>query len=171
MLWGNSTADESKPKWLQEISKYKPSDVYATERGWVWLQPNGTEELLVAISGLSLALSTANIDKITFGTGNFVQGGTQAVYVYFNELVAVTGSPTLVVTGTGVTTSITATFASVSKNKVRFNFTIPAETTTLSIGAQSITLAGGSILDAESVAVALPISAGVATTAGTKAVA
>lgn len=45
-LWGRTSADADKPKWLTDAQK---ADTELTEAGWVFTQPNGTKELLVAL--------------------------------------------------------------------------------------------------------------------------
>lgn len=172
MLWGKSTSNESKPKWLK--GQYPKENVFATLKGWVYKWPSGFEELLVSVPGLATLLAESTIDALKWNTGAFERSGTQSVFVSYNEAVTVTGSPTLVVTGTGGTTSITATYAAVTgeKNKIKFTFTIPNEATTLSVGAQSIALNGGSIVDAVGGATSsVVITAGMGTALGTKVVA
>ena len=60
-LWGTSTADESKPKWLTADQK---ENVYATDRGWVQLNGKGLEEVICAIGGLSTSVGAATINEI-----------------------------------------------------------------------------------------------------------
>ena len=73
-LWGNSDADESKPKNLTTAEK---KEVYATESGWtreagsVWSGNGNTDadpELLVAVSGLAVSLGAADLTNIEFIT-------------------------------------------------------------------------------------------------------
>ena len=45
-LWGRTSADADKPKWLTAAQK---ANTELTEAGWVFTQPNGTKELLVAL--------------------------------------------------------------------------------------------------------------------------
>ena len=45
-LWGKTSADADKPKWLTSAQK---ANTELTEAGWVFTQPNGTKELLVAL--------------------------------------------------------------------------------------------------------------------------
>lgn len=146
-LWGVNTTNENKPNWLTDAQK---ENCFATPAGWVLRHNNGIEELLVAVAGLSLAgkLAAATITDIRWGTGTYTAGTTKSVRVQFNEKVTVTGSPTLVVTGS-VTGAVTATYASTNTagDTLVFNFTVPAAGQTLSVGAQSIALAGGTITE------------------------
>jgi hypothetical protein len=176
-LWGTgANGHEGKPSWLNADEKER---CYATPQGWVLKHPGGAEELLVAVKGLSLAskMGTATIDKVSFQSGTFTRSQARTVKVFFNEPVVVTGNPTLLVTSSAGGT-VTATYASINAEgtTLTFNLTTPAVATTLSVGAQSIVLAGGTINEKATplqgtVAAALAISAGVATAAGTKVIA
>lgn len=68
-LWGKSTTNESKPKYLSksELGSYRQDDVYASSRGWEYLNPKlnvlGTGTLSVSngsasVTGQSSAFST-----------------------------------------------------------------------------------------------------------------
>lgn len=145
-LWGTSTADESKPKYLSEEEK---ANTYATNRGWVYKRPDGTEELLVTARGLETSLGAASISSVYFANtaAQYVQGNANSfVTVSYNEKVTVTGTaPTLVVQGS--TSNAVATYASGSgTSKLQFKFTTPAATQTLSIPAQTITLASANVI-------------------------
>ena len=165
-LWGKTTTDESKPKWLDNVNKTGlAEDCFATEAGWVLRHYKGTDkntavaagdywdEVLVAIGGLAggtsatAGLGAANITGVFFEQESLAQGATGTVVVVYNELVDVAvDNPTLVVTGT-VTGSVTATYArGTGLNRLEFDFTVPSATETLSIGAGSITLAGSSTI-------------------------
>lgn len=170
-LWGTSAATglEHKPVWLTDTQK---ESTYATKDGWVYKRKDGTEEVLVAIRGLNTRLAAATITSVAFGTGTYTAGTTKTVKVQFNEKVTVTGTPTLVVTGS-VAGSITASYASTNTagDTLTFSFTVPAADNTLSVGAQSVSLAGGTIVETgitPTVNAALTISSTVATAAGTK---
>jgi hypothetical protein len=94
--------------------------------------------------------------------------------VTYNEKVTVTGSPTLVVTAS-VTGPVTATYSSTGGqgNSLVFTFTTPAAANVLSIGAQSILLAGGTVTETSvspTVNADLAIAADIALVAGTKTV-
>ena len=151
-LWGNSTADESKPKYLHAGNihhHYDPNKCYATMRGWEIVDENDIPELLVAIPGLSDSLVGANISAVEWGDGNYYSANTQTVVVVYNEQVVVTGHPTLVVTGS-ISGAITATHSSNYRNKMTFTFTIPSGIAqSFTVADQSIDLNGGTINDAD----------------------
>ena len=184
-LWGTTvTADESKPKWLTAAQK---KEAFATDRGWVVLNGKGNEEVLCAIGGLSGGTSsTAGLGAATITATDFVTtsfdvsaGGNIDVRVIYNEKVTVTGSPTLVITndqaGGGSAATKTATYQSGSgTNRLTFRCTIGAGGSTvsaddvLSIGAQTIALAGGTMKDTGTTVNSLrAISAAAGTAAGT----
>jgi hypothetical protein len=145
-LWGvKSGQSEMKPNWLTDAEK---ENTFATNAGWVLRQPTGIEETLVAVSNLKTKLGAATITEVRFGSGVFTAGTTRTVRVSYNEKVTVTGNPTLVVTGS-VEGPITATYSSTSGqgNVLVFSFTVPDAPNTLSIGTQTIALAGGTIVE------------------------
>ena len=171
-LWGNTDADEAKPKWLTAAQK---EDVYATDRGWVQLNGKGLEEVICAIGELSTGLAGADINTSAFVGAAFdvSAGGNIDVRLTFNEKVTVTGSPTIAITnsqaGGGSAASLTATYQSgSSSNKLVFRHTIGAGGSTvsaddvLSIASQNIALAGGTIKDTGTT-----VNSGVAVPAGT----
>ena len=188
-LWGNSDADESKPKNLTTAEK---KEVYATASGWVReagsaLSGNNntsaTPELLVAISALSTNLGAADVTEVEWITTAAVkdEGFTLSVRVRYNEAVAVTGSPTLAVTngnqgsgsGRGPHTLVYA--SGTGTNELVFSLAIAAANAAtnaddvLVIGAQNILKPGGAtIKDATGTAsdAAVAISAGQGTAAG-----
>ena len=185
-LWGSSSSDESKPKNLTTADK---AEVYANESGWVVragskLTGNGntsaTPEVLVTLGGLSTALAAASISSTQFDISEFdvSAGGTLSATVNYNEQVTVVGSPTIVVTnsqaGGGSAATLTLTKSAATANAITFTLVVGAAGSTisaddvLSIGAQNVTLAGGTIKDtvANSNA-AVAISAGAGSIAGT----
>ena len=156
-LWGNTDADEAKPKNFTAAQK---QDVFATDRGWVKLNGKGLEEVVVAIGGLSTSLAGADINESSFVTTSFGEaaGGNIDVKITFNEKVTVTGSPTITVTndqaGSGTDATFTATYQSGSStNNLVFRKTYAAgnggvaEDDVLSVASQNIALAGGTIKD------------------------
>ena len=170
-LWGKTTSDESKPKYLDNVNKNGlAEDCFATEEGWVLRHYKGSDkntarywdEVLVSIGGLAGAGSTteglgaATITGVFFEQESLAQGATGTVVVVFNELVTVANSPTVVVTGSS-TGAVTATYArGTGLNRLEFDFTVPSATETLSIAAQTIGTAGsatikdsGQIVDAD----------------------
>ena len=188
-LWGNSDADESKPKNLTTAEK---KEVYATASGWVReagsaLSGNNntsaTPELLVAISALSTNLGAADVTEVEWITtaADKSAGFTLSVRVRYNEAVAVTGSPTLAVTngnqgsgsGRGPHTLVYA--SGTGTNELVFSLAIAAANAAtnaddvLTIGAQNILKPGGAtIKDATGTASdsAVAISGGQGTAAG-----
>ena len=177
-LWGITDADEAKPKWLTSAEK---ADVYATDRGWVKLNGKGLEEVICSIGGLSTAVGGADINTAAFVSTAFdvSAGGNIDVRVIYNEKVTVTGSPTMVITnsqaGGGSAATKTATYQSGSgTNRLTFRCTIGAGGSTvsaddvLSIAAQNVALAGGSLKDTGTTLNSLvAISAAAGTAAGT----
>ena len=183
-LWGNSDADESKPKNLTTAEK---KEVYATASGWVReagsaLSGNNntsaTPELLVAISALSTNLGAADVTEVEWITtaADKSEGFTLSVRVRYNEAVAVTGSPTISISnnnsGKGPHTLVYA--SGTGSNELVFSLVIGANNgatnadDVLTIGAQNIELAGGTIKDATGTAsnASVAISAGQGTAAG-----
>ena len=188
-LWGNSDADESKPKNLTTAEK---KEVYATASGWVReagsaLSGNNntsaTPELLVAISALSTNLGAADVTEVEWITtaADKSEGFTLSVRVRYNEAVAVTGSPTLAVTngnqgsgsGRGPHTLVYA--SGTGTNELVFSLAIAANNAAtnaddvLVIGAQNILKPGGATMkDATGTAsdAAVAISADQGTAAG-----
>ncbi len=188
-LWGNSDADESKPKNLTTAEK---KEVYATASGWVReagsaLSGNNNTsadpELLVAVSALSTNIGAADVTDVEWITtaADKSEGFTLSVRVRYNEAVAVTGSPTLAVTngnqgsgsGRGPHTLVYA--SGTGTNELVFSLAIAANNNAtnandvLTIGAQNIAKPGGAtIKDATGTASdsAVAISAGQGTAAG-----
>ena len=188
-LWGNSDADESKPKNLTTAEK---KEVYATASGWVReagsaLSGNNNTsadpELLVAVSALSTNLGAADVTEVEWITtaADKSEGFTLSVRVRYNEAVAVTGSPTLAVTngnqgsgsGRGPHTLVYA--SGTGTNELVFSLAIAANNNAtnandvLTIGAQNIAKPGGATMkDATGTAsdAAVAISAGQGTAAG-----
>ena len=105
-------------------------------------------ETLVAVgsqTNLLTTLAEATIDAVYFTASSYDQGDSASVTVVYNENVNVTNGATLVVTGS-TTGNVTATAAAQSAvNQAVFTFTVPSQTETLSIGAQTIS---GTIVDA-----------------------
>ena len=193
-LWGNTDADESKPKWLTTAQK---KEVYANAEGWV-VEAGSTmtgndntsadPEILVAIGGLATNIGAADVTEVEWITtaADKSAGFTLSVRVRYNEPVTVTGSPTLAVTngnqgsgsGRGPHTLVYASGS--GSNELVFSLAIAAanaatnEDDVLSIGAQNILKPGGAtIKDTAGTASdsAVAISAGQGTAAGTITVA
>ena len=156
-LWGNTDADEAKPKWLTTDEK---DTTFATERGWVKLDGKGNEEVLCAIGELSTSVAGADITRVAFVSTAFDKsdGGNIDVRVTFNEKVTVTGNPTLVITndqtGGGSAATLSAAYTSGSgTNRLIFRKTLGANAgdtaagNNLTVGLQTIALAGGTMKD------------------------
>ena len=150
-LWGKSTSDESRPKWLrpEDQPANNLNTAFADARGWVIKHANGFEEVIATISNLGGAGSTdllgnATIAGVYFAAKTYARNATGTVTVNYNELVTVTSGATLAVTGS-VTGAITATAAGqTGVQQVAFTFTVPNVAETLSIAAQTIS---GTIVD------------------------
>ena len=166
-LWGATDADESKPKWLTTAQK---KEVFANTTGWV-VEGGSTmtgndntaaaPEILCAIGGLTTKIGAADITGVEWitSTADKSEGFTLSVRVRWNEAVTVTGNPTLAVTngnqGTGSGRGPhTLVYASGSgSNELVFSLAIAAANAAtnandvLSVGAQTIALAGGTIKD------------------------
>jgi hypothetical protein len=165
-LWGNSDADESKPKNLTTAEK---KEVYATASGWVReagsaLSGNNNTsadpELLVAVSALSTNIGAADVTEVEWITtaADKSAGFTLSVRVRYNEAVTVTGNPTLAVTngnqgsgsGRGPHTLVYA--SGTGTNELVFSLAIAAANAAtnaddvLTIGAQNIAKPGGATI-------------------------
>ena len=188
-LWGNTDADESKPKWLTTAQK---KEVYANAEGWVVEagsvmtgndNTNADPEILVAIGGLATNIGAADVTEVEWitTTADKSAGFTLSVRVRYNEAVTVTGSPTIAVTngnqgsgsGRGPHTLVYA--SGTGSNELVFSLAIAAanaatnEDDVLTIGAQNILKPGGAtIKDTAGTASesAVAISAGQGTAAG-----
>ncbi len=181
-LWGTSDSDESKPKNLTTAEK---KEVYATSSGWVReagsaLSGNGNTnadpEVLVAVSGLAVSLGAADITEIEFITQAFDKsdGGTLQVRVRFNEAVDVTGTPQLTVVNDQRANHTLSYASGTGSNELVFSLTIAAGNAAtsagdeLSLGANAVSLNGGTIKDAgTSTNATITNAAGVGTAAGT----
>ena len=188
-LWGNTDADESKPKWLTTAEK---KEVYANAEGWVVEagsvmtgndNTSADPEILVAIGGLATNIGAADVTDVEWitTTADKSAGFTLSVRVRYNEAVTVTGAPTIAVTngnqGTGTGRGPhTLVYASGSgSNELVFSLAIAAANAAtnaddvLTIGAQNILKPGGAtIKDTAGTASdsAVAISAGQGTAAG-----
>ena len=167
--WGATDSDESKPKYLTADQK---EDVFANSSGWV-VKPGSTmtgngntnakPEELVALGSLATNLGQATIDAVDFAITSFdvSAGGTISVDVHYNEKVTVaTAAPLMVVTnsqgGGGSAANFTLTMDGtlpVNSDKLTFSVSVGAAAGTvaagdvLSIGAQTVDLNGGTMVD------------------------
>ena len=189
-LWGASDSDESKPKNLTTAEK---RDVYATSSGWVRTpgtiltgndNTSADPEVLVAIGELATSLGQATVSSVRFNTTSVdaSAGGTLAVIVEYNEQVTVaTAAPLMVVTnsraGGGSQASFTLTMDGtlpVTNDTLTFSTTLTGgdgkqvADDVLSIGAQTINVNGGTVVDTIGAGNAeMAISAAQGTAAGT----
>ena len=166
-LWGATDADESKPKWLTTAQK---KEVFANTTGWVVEggstmtgndNTSAAPEILAAIGGLTTKIGAADITGVEWITtaADKSAGFTLSVRVRWNEAVTVTGNPTLAVTngnqGTGSGRGPhSLVYASGSgSNELVFSLAIAAANAAtnaddvLTVAAQTIALAGGTIKD------------------------
>ena len=169
-LWGNSTSDESKPKWLTTEQK---EDIIANEHGWVAV-PGGkftgngntsaSPEILCFIKGLSGKVGVASdlSFDLNFSSWSRAAGGTLSVTANFNEAVTVTGTPQLTVVNSA-RANHTLSYASGSGTKsLTFTLAIGANNSAiqandvLDIGTNAIGLNGGTIKDTSGDAVSTP---------------
>ena len=165
-LWGASTTDESKPKYLTDEEK---RDCYATKKGWV-KSTTGTggragrvqEEILVAIGDLhggssqTAGLAKGTISSVNWNTTAFDKsdGGTISVTVNYNEQVDVTGTPQFTVTNDTPARNVVLDYASgTGTNRLTFTKAIAANNAAtnagdvLSLGANAVALNGGTVKD------------------------
>jgi hypothetical protein len=146
-LWGNSTSDESRPKWLR-ANDNPGNDLnkcFADERGWVLRHPNGYEEVLVTVSGLKTKLGNATIAGVYFKAKTYAKTAIGTVVVNYNEKVTVSGGATIGVAGTVTAGTIVGTAVTqTAVQQVEFTFTVPNTTQVLSIRPGSIS---GTIVD------------------------
>jgi len=166
-LWGITDADESKPKWLTDAQK---KEVFANTSGWVVEggssmtgcdNTDAQPEVLACIGNLTTGLGAADVTEVEWITtlADRSAGFTLSVRVRWNEAVTVTGNPTLAVTngnqgsgsGRGPHTLVYASGS--GSNELVFNLVIGGNNAAtkvndvLTIGAQTIALAGGTIKD------------------------
>ncbi len=172
-LWGvGGVRGEEKPNWVVDTARYNAKEnTFATNAGWVVKSQDGTEETLVSIANLKTKLGAASPINIKWGTGTFTAGASRTVRVSFNEKVTVTGSPTITLTTTAGNVTATYTSTTGQGNVLVFTFTVPVAGTVVSVGAQSIALAGGTIVETgvtPTVNADLVITAAVASAAGSK---
>ena len=179
-LWGNSDADEAKPKWLTAAEKKL---TFATAKGWVFKKSdNHQEEVLCAIGELATSIGQADITSIDWVSTAFDKsdGGTLSATVLFNEKVTVSGTPTLSVTNgnqgasSGRGPHLLAYASGSSTNKLTFSLAIGAANAAtnaddvLSFGANPLALNSGTIVDrAEGGNATITSVAGIGTAAGT----
>ena len=166
-LWGATDADESKPKWLTTAQK---KEVFADTTGWVVEggstmtgndNTSAAPEILAAIGGLTTKIGAADITGVEWITtaADKSAGFTLSVRVRWNEAVTVTGNPTLAVTngnqgsGSGRGPHSLVYASGSGSNELVFSLAIAADNAAtnaddvLTVAAQTIALAGGTIKD------------------------
>jgi len=143
--WGANSGNENKP---QNETQYEKSKTFADQRGWVYQREDGTEEVLVALRGLS-GISGDLESKI--GTGNLTQAflldatlkadTTGVLRVVWNERITPTTTGTAVVRNFTSGSNITATRrGTTSSNFVDYHFAVPNQAgIKLGVQAQTIT--------------------------------
>ena len=147
--WGDGSivGFETKPRYLVNANIRQrfndPNRCFATGKGWVYdIHPTKDEEVLVAIQDLSKRLLTAKVVAIEWGDASSniaLPNSVQTVILVFNERITVLGTPSFAISTTGFDTNIVASFISAYKNKLTFEFTVPAVASgTLSIEEQDI---------------------------------
>ena len=166
--WGATDADEAKPKFLTTEEK---KGVYATSSGWVSQagqtssgndNASAQPEVLVALRGLATKIGQATVDSVEIVTTamDASAGGVLRVDVHYNEQVTVaTASPMVVVTnsqaGGGSAANFTLTMDGalpLTNDTLSFSTTVAgggavAADDVLSVGAQTIDLNGGTMVD------------------------
>ena len=139
-LWGKTTSDESKPKYLTRgAASHDPQNCFATNQGWVLRHYKNAaktkywDEVLVSIDGLVGAggsgtdtIGAATITAVFYEETSYAGGATGSVVVIYNERVDVTNGATLTVTVTGASNpTATAVFpvpAGPVQNVTSFSF-------------------------------------------------
>ena len=186
--WGTTAADDTnKPFWLTASEK---ENTYATASGWVYKQPSGNEEVLVAIRDLADTLGSANLTGASFAAATYTASAATTFSAYYDELIAFGGTPTIAITydgGNNPTT--TAVAGEADGNGITWTFTVPAyggvktasatgggtlvEGTYTNVGSAGVTNSGGGTGARYTVTVneALAIESVVVTTPGTAYVA
>jgi hypothetical protein len=138
--------------------------------------PNADPEILVAIGELATSIGSADITELEFITTSFDKsdGGTLQVRVRFNEAVDVTGTPQLTVVNDQRANHTLSYASGTGTNELVFSLTIAAGNAAtsagdeLSLGANAVSLNGGTIKDAgTSTNSTITNAAGVGTAAGT----
>lgn len=119
MSWGSNTSNESKPNWRHletavEGEEPLKNRVIATEKGWAIQRPWGNE-VIVAIGGLNTNLGAPTIAELFLLSDAEIANAVAQVaevLVQFNEPVLVTGTPTLVLLGSGGASNVTLSYDS-----------------------------------------------------------
>lgn len=77
-LWGKSTTNESKPKWMSksEFGTYRQEDVYASARGWEYINPK------LNTSGTGTISITSGTNTVTGSGTAFISQSRVGNYLY-----------------------------------------------------------------------------------------
>jgi len=95
-LWGISPTNTVKPNWLTDAQK---ENTIATKSGWAYKHPSGIVETLVSIANLSGKLGAAAVTAVRWLESTIAASAVGTLYVDFDEPLAVTGVPSIVLTG------------------------------------------------------------------------
>ena len=125
--WGTIAADDTnKPFWLTASEK---ENTYATAAGWVYKQPTGNEELLVAIRDLADTLGVPNLTGASFAAVTYTASAATTFSAYYDEQITLaSGTPTIAITyDGGANPSATAVAGEADGNGISWTFTVPEE--------------------------------------------
>lgn len=157
-LWGASANNEKKPVYLTTAEK---RDCYADERGWIFKQSDGTEEILVAIGGLegsntSTGIGAPQVTEIYLTTRSSNTANV-VLNVIWNEKVYVeTAIPYIVITGNNAFTGdgyADFDISSNGSNKTTFTYVpVSGDDVGELVLDTDITLNGGTITDGSNTA-------------------
>jgi hypothetical protein len=77
-LWGKSTTNESKPKWMStnEFGTYRQEDVYASARGWEYINPK------LNTPGIGTISITSGTNSVTGSGTSFITQARPGNYLY-----------------------------------------------------------------------------------------
>lgn len=152
--WGTTTTDESKPKYLTDAEK---RDCYADSTGWTVPSATGRgdRETLVAVGGLSgvgrLVEASISSSRLLTTALGAAAGGDFSAEIIWNERVTVTGTPQVTITNTPGTDVVLDYASGTGTNRLTFTSTVAggatAENDVLTLGADSVSLNGGTIND------------------------
>lgn len=147
--WGSggsaTNATENKP---QNETEFQKSKTFADQRGWVYQREDGTEEVLVAIRGLSGSsadltskLGTGNLTQAFLLTSELKADTTGVLRVVWNERITPTTTGSAVVRNFTSGSNITATrTGNTSSNFIDYYFAVPNQAgIKLGLQAQTIT--------------------------------
>lgn len=165
-LWGGSSADESKPKWLTIDQK---ANTFATNSGWVYRHPSGDEEVIACGKNFATIFVEPTITKVRLR--NRSTAASPFVFVVsYNEEVSVntaSGLPYFEIEGDDDSLAANAFFTSLypaslsASQSLIFTYTPAANTSVnanIAISSVSILANGASIVDAINTSVSANLS-------------